>query len=181
MALRRIVRFPEAVLRQPTRPVQHITRDVRALVEDMMETMYSADGAGLAAVQVGAPERIFIIESVIAGLTKEQAPMVFINPTIEHLSPETEVKDEGCLSFPSIFVPVKRSVVARVRALDIDGKEFVVEGKELFARAMQHENDHLLNKLLVDYAGPVKRQMIRRKLERMTDEEARALIATHGE
>src|SRR5580658_7836040 len=179
MALRRIVRFPEPGLRQATTPVTEVTRQVRTLIEDMMETMYSADGAGLAAVQVNAPERIFIIESTVAGLPKEDRPLVFINPVIEHLSPETEIKDEGCLSFPGVFIPIKRALAARVRALDIDGNPFTIEGRELFARAMQHEHDHLVNKLLVDYAGPVKRQLIRRKLERMTDDEARAIVAQH--
>src|SRR5262249_50269941 len=143
--------------------------------------MYSADGAGLAAIQVGALERIFIVESTVAGLDKEKPPMVFINPVIEFLSPDTEIKDEGCLTFPGIFIPVKRSISARVRALDIDGTEVVAEGRDRLARAMQQEHDHMVNKLLVDYAGPVKRQLIRRKLERMTDDESRALVAHHGD
>src|SRR5262249_17039587 len=125
MALRRIVRFPDPTLRQPTRPVTEFDVNLRRLVEDMMETMYAADGAGLAAIQVGALERVFIIDAGIAGHDPSEAPLVFINPSIEWLSPETETKDEGCLSFPSIFIPVKRSLRARVRALDLDGKEFV--------------------------------------------------------
>jgi peptide deformylase len=180
MALRRIVRFPEAVLRQPTLPVTDVGR-VRTLVEDMIETMYAADGAGLAAIQVGARERIFIIESGVAGGDKNDAPVVFINPVIEWLSKEEETKDEGCLSFPGVFVPVKRSLTARVRALGLDGKEFIAEGTALYARAMQHEHDHLINRLLVDHVGPVKRQMIKRKLERMTDEEAARLVERHGD
>lgn len=181
MALRRIVRFPDPRLRQPTKPVQEIDDDVRRLVEDMTETMYAADGAGLAAIQVGATERIFIVDAGVAGREKNEPPVVFINPVIEWVSPETETKDEGCLSFPSVFIPVKRSLRARVRALGLDGKEFVAEGEGLYARAMQHENDHLINKLLYDYAGPVKRQVIKRKLERMTDEEADELVARHGD
>ena len=181
MALRRIVRFPDSRLRLPTHPVREIDAQVRRLVEDMMETMYAADGAGLAAIQVGAPERIFIVDAGVAGRDKNEAPVVFINPTIEWLSPDTESKDEGCLSFPSVFIPVKRSLRARVRALGLDGGEFIAEGAELYARAMQHEHDHLINKLLYDYAGPVKRQVIKRKLERMSDDEADELVARHGD
>ena len=181
MALRRIVRFPEPFLRLPTVPVAEVDRRVRTLVEDMIETMYAADGAGLAAIQVAAPERIFIIEAAVAGGDKNDLPVVFINPTIDWLSGDTETKEEGCLSFPSVFVPVKRSLSCRVRARGLDGSEFVAEGSALYARAMQHEHDHLLNRLLVDYVGPVRRQMIKRKLERMTDEEAARLVAAHGE
>jgi peptide deformylase len=103
--------------------------------------------------------------------------MVFINPTIEWTSDEHETTDEGCLSFPGIYVPVKRHKRARVRALDVDGNEFVVEGLGLFARAMQHEGDHLDNRLLVDWVGPVKKQMIKRKLSKMSDDEAEELQA----
>src|SRR5262249_44902842 len=138
MALRKIVRFPDPRLRQATRAVDRFDAELRRLVDDMMETMYAADGAGLAAIQVGAQERIFIVDAGVAGRDKNDSPLVFINPVIEWLSPETESKDEGCLSFPSIFIPVKRSLKARVRALDIEGKEFVASGEELYARAMQH-------------------------------------------
>lgn len=181
MALRKILRFPNPLLRQPTQEVKEFTPQLRTLVEDMIETMYAADGAGLAAIQVGAPERLFIVDGQVAGGEKNDPPLVFVNPVIEWLSPETESKDEGCLSFPGIFIPVKRPMRARVRALDVNGQEFVKEGQELFARAMQHEYDHLIGKLLYDHAGPVKRQIIRRKLERMTDAEAAQLIAKHGD
>jgi peptide deformylase len=103
--------------------------------------------------------------------------VVFCNPTLEWLSDETELKDEGCLSFPGVYVPIKRGLKARTRALDLDGNEFVAEGEGLYARAMQHEVDHLDNRLLIDFVGPVKRQMIKRKMERMTDEEAAEIQA----
>ena len=125
----------------------------------------------------GPTKRIFIVEASVAGGDENDHPLVFINPKIEWLSDETETSDEGCLSFPGIYVPIKRSLRARVRATGLDGKEFVAEGEGLYARAMQHENDHLINKLLIDYVGPLKRQMIKRKMERMTDEEADELQA----
>jgi len=166
MALRPIVKYPDPVLRQATSDVEQFDADLRALVEDMVETMYAANGAGLAAIQVGDTRRIFIVEGGVAGGAETDPPIVFINPEIEWLSDEKENTDECCLSFPGIYVPVKRSLKARVRAFDVDGKPFVAEGEGLYARAMQHENDHLINKLLIDYVGPIKRQMIKRKLER---------------
>jgi peptide deformylase len=177
MALRPIVKYPDNFLRQATAPVANVDDGVRKLVADMVETMYSKNGAGLAAIQVGSNLRIFIVEASIAGGDENDHPIVFINPTIEWLSDEIETSDEGCLSFPGIYVPIKRSLRARVRATGLDGQEFVAEGEGLYARAMQHEHDHLINKLLIDYVGPIKRQMIKRKMEKMTDEEAEELQA----
>jgi peptide deformylase len=177
MSLRPIVKYPDPFLREPTAAVAEVTDEVRALVADMVETMYAKNGAGLAAIQVGSNLKIFIVEAAVAGGDENDHPIVFINPTVEWLSDETETADEGCLSFPGIYVPVKRSLRARTRATGLDGKEFVVEGEGLYARAMQHEADHLNNRLLIDFVGPVKRQMIKRKLERMTDEEADELQA----
>ena len=166
MALRPIVRFPDPILRRPTRPVEAFDEELARLVTDMVETMYAGGGAGLAAIQVGDPRRVFIVEAAAAGGDPNDPPIVFVNPEIEWLSEETEVGDEGCLSFPGIYVPVKRSLRARVTARDVRGETFSAEGERLYARAMQHEHDHLINRLLVDYVGPLKRKMIRRKLER---------------
>lgn len=181
MALRKIVRFPQPFLRQPTVTVQSVDKNIRTLVDDMMETMCDVNGAGLAAIQIGAAERIFIIDAVAAGGEKTDQPRVFINPVFEFLSPETDVREEGCLSFPGIFIPVKRSLNAKMRALDIDGNPLEIDARDFFARALQHEFDHLENRLLYDHAGPLKKQMIKRKLDRMTDEEAMDLLSRHGE
>lgn len=181
MSLLKIVRFPSPFLRQPTQEVKVIDKQVRTLVEDMMETMCDVNGAGLAAIQVGSPYRIFIIEALAAGGERTDPPMVFINPVLEDLSPETDVRDEGCLSFPGVFISVKRSLRLKVSALDLDGKPFSVDAEEFFARAIQHEHDHLVNKLLYDHAGPIKKQMIKRKLDKMTDDEAMDLLRQYGE
>lgn len=181
MALRKIVRFPDPFLRKPTEKVTKFDEDLKRLVQDMTETMYAHNGAGLAAIQVGSSAKIFIVEPTVAGLSKEDAPVVFINPVLEWVSSEQEVTEEGCLSFPGIFVPVKRSLQARMRAQDAEGNEFVAEGKALYARAMQHEQDHLQNKLLYDHAGSMKRQSIKRQMERMTEEKALALTMEYGD
>ena len=171
MAVLPIVKFPDPRLRQDTVPVDRVTDEIRKLVEDMADTMYAANGAGLAAIQVGRPERIYIVDAAIAGGREEDPPVVFINPEIVSLSDDAETKDEGCLSFPTIYVPVKRAVRARVRALNLAGETFEAEGEGLYARAMQHEGDHLTGKLLVDFVGPLKKQMIKRKLARLAKEE----------
>jgi len=175
MAILRILKYPEPELRQPTIPVpqeQVGAPEIKQLVEDMVETMYSHNGAGLAAVQVGRPERILIIDGHVAGGAEDSPPVVLINPTIEELSEESETGDEGCLSFPGIFVPIKRALKAKVSAYGLDGKRFVAAGEGLYARALQHETDHLTGRLIVDFVGAVKREIIKRKMKRVAREEA---------
>jgi len=175
MAILRIIKYPEPELRQATTEVPLAdlqSAGIRSLVEDMIETMYSHNGAGLAAVQVARPERIIIIDGHVAGGAEDAPPVVLINPTIEHLSDETETADEGCLSFPGVFVPIKRSLGARVSAYGLDGKQFTVAAEGLYARALQHETDHLTGRLIVDFVGAVKREIIKRKMKRVAREEA---------
>jgi len=166
MALRPILRFPDPRLRENSRDVVEFGDELRTLVADMVETMFEANGAGLAAIQVGAPVRLFVIDGGVAGDGEAAPPRVFINPEIVEISEESQTGDEGCLSFPGIYVPVKRGMRARVRALDLDGKPFEMNGEALFARAIQHENDHLIGRLLIDQCGPVKREIIKRKLRK---------------
>jgi peptide deformylase len=171
MPIRPILRYPDPRLLQVSKPVTD-RRVLRDLVIDMAETMFAAKGAGLAAIQVGELWRVFIIDAAIAGGSEEDAPIVFINPELIELSSDKETADEGCLSFPGIYVPVTRSLRARIRAMDIEGRTFEMEGSGLFARALQHESDHLDGRLLSDFVGRIKRQMIARKLKREAAEEA---------
>jgi peptide deformylase len=166
MALRMILRFPDAKLRQRSVEVTDFDDGLRQLVADMAETMDAAEGAGLAAIQVGAPLRLFIIDGPVAGGAEGSPPRVFINPEIVEISADSQTGDEGCLSFPGIFVPVKRGMKARVRAMGLDGQPFEAEGEALLARALQHETDHLNGRLLIDQVGPVKREIIKRKLRK---------------
>jgi len=171
MATRPILRFPDPKLRQRSAEVQAVDDDLRQLVADMAQTMVEAEGAGLAAIQVGAPVRLFIVDGHVAGGAEGAGPKVFINPEIVAVSEEAQTGDEGCLSFPNIFVPVKRGMRARVRATDLDGQTFEAEGEGLFARAIQHETDHLNGRLLIDQVGPVKRELIKRKLRKDAEAE----------
>lgn len=173
MAVLPILRYPDARLRQKSLDVTVFDDALKQLVSDMTETMYAAEGAGLAAIQVGSALRLFIIDAGVAGLEETAPPLVFINPEIVGISDESQAGDEGCLSFPGIYVPVKRGMRATVKALDIEGKPFTVEGAALYGRALQHENDHLTGRLLIDMVGPVKREIIKRKMKKESAAEAR--------
>ena len=172
MPTRPILRFPDPRLRKVSEPVVSFDDSLRSLVNDMKDTMYLAEGAGLAAIQVGEPLRLFIIDPEVAGRTSEDPPVVFANPELIEISEEEQTGDEGCLSFPGIFVPVKRGMRAKIRAQDLEGKTFELEGQGLLARALQHETDHLTGRLLIDMVGPVKRQIIRRKMRKENEAEA---------
>ncbi len=163
-----IVKYPDPRLRQESQPVQD-PGAVRQLVKDMEETMYAAEGAGLAAIQVGEPLRLFIIDAPVAGGDEGDDALVLINPEIVELSEEQETADEGCLSFPGIYVPATRALRARVRAQGLDGQTFEVQGEGLFARALQHEHDHLNGRLIADFVGRIKQQLIKRKLARQEE------------
>jgi peptide deformylase len=174
MAVRPILRFPDPRLRERSVEVTSLDDGVRQLVADMAESMAASDGAGLAAIQIGAPVRLFIVDGAVAGGVEGAPPKVFINPELVEISKESQTGDEGCLSFPGIFVPVKRGLRARVRAMGLDGQTFEAEGEGLFARALQHETDHLNGRLLIDQVGPVKREIIKRQLRKDLEAEREA-------
>ncbi len=166
MSVRSVVVWPDPRLREETRAVTAITDEVRALYADLRDTMYAENGLGIAAVQIGEPVQMFLVEAKLAGRNEGDEPVVFINPQVLWTSDETDKAEEGCLSFPGIYVPIERPLRARLRAMDLDGASFELEGEGLLARCMLHEYDHLTGKLLVDFVGPLKKRMIKRKLER---------------
>jgi peptide deformylase len=141
----------DPVLREETKPVAEITDDIRALVKDMFETMYMAKGIGLAAPQVGRTERVAIVDV-------DDNPMVIINPEIVEAAGKTAKGEEGCLSIPDVYGDVERPSRVKVRALDIEGKEFEIEAGDLLGRCLQHEIDHLHGKLFIDYMSVLKRR-----------------------
>lgn len=162
MAVLEILEFPDPRLRTRARPVEQVTDAHRALIDDMFETMYDAPGIGLAASQVDVHERILVID-----LSEDRSqPLVFINPEVTVLDPELGEYDEGCLSVPGFYETVNRPSRVRVSALDRNGDPFTRELEGLLAICLQHEIDHLDGKLFVDYLSPLKRQRIRKKLEK---------------
>ena len=164
MSVREVVVWPDPRLRQPSVAVTEFGPALRALYQDMVDTMYAERGLGIAALQLGDPTRMFIVEPELAGRAKEDPPVAFVNPEVMFESDDKQKSDEGCLSFPNIYVQVERPMRTTVKAQDLDGNWFEVSGEGLLARCLLHENDHLTGKLLVDFVGPLKRQMIKRKL-----------------
>ncbi len=169
MAVRPIVVWPDSRLREETKSVESITDEVRALYKDLCDTMFAYQGIGIASPQIGVPVKMFLIDAMVATGEDGADPVAFINPEIIATGSETDKSDEGCLSFPGVYVPIERPSTATVRAMGLDGEMFEIEGSELLARAIQHENDHLTGKLMVDFVGPLKKRMIKRKLQRESE------------
>ncbi len=177
MAILDILHFPDPRLRKRANAVDKIDDQLRILVDDMFETMYQAPGIGLAATQVNVQKRVLIID-----ISKEQdQPMVFINPEILVKSGVEEM-DEGCLSVPGVYERVQRAERIKVSALDLQGERFEMEAEGLLAVCVQHEIDHLDGKLFVDYLSQLKRQRIRKKLEKQRRHgDAASSMETHAE
>ncbi len=155
-----ILRYPDPRLHTVAKPVAAVDDRIKSLVDDMLETMYDAEGIGLAATQVNVHERLVVID-VSEGRDK---PLVLINPEIVWASPEKKINDEGCLSVPGIYDGVERSISVRVQALDLEGKPQTHEADDLLAVCIQHEMDHLLGKVFVEYLSPLKRNRIKTKM-----------------
>ena len=149
----------DPVLRKPTKPVTTITDELRKLIADMFETMYAAEGIGLAAPQVGRTERLAVVDV-------DGAKFTLINPSVVSTEGEKEIAEEGCLSIPDIYGDVERRATVTIRAMDEDLKEYEATGSELLGRCFQHEIDHLDGKLFIDYLSPLKRKAAMSKWEK---------------
>jgi peptide deformylase len=157
-----ILRYPDPRLHTIAQPVKEVDARIRKLIEDMLHTMYEANGIGLAATQVNAHERLVVIDVS----DDRNEPIVLINPELLWSSPERQKADEGCLSVPDIYDGVERSVAVRVRALNDQGVSREIEADGLLAVCIQHEMDHLMGKVFVEYLSPLKRNRIKNKLEK---------------
>jgi peptide deformylase len=164
MALLEIVKWPATVLETPGDPVTEFNDELNKLVDNMFETMYAAPGVGLAAVQVGISKRLFVMDCS-AGKDPEQR-LVLINPEVLAIE-GNQNGEEGCLSFPGIFTPVERSLRAVVRAQDLKGNEFEIDGMELTARCMLHETDHCDGIVFLDKMSSIKRELVKRKIRKL--------------
>lgn len=167
MAQLPILRFPDPRLHTVAAPVKEVDERIRRLAADMLETMYAAEGVGLAATQVNVHERVVVMDT---SETRDQ-PRVLINPEIIERSEEMMVGDEGCLSVPAIYDKVQRHARVKVRALDRDGQVQEFEAEGLASVCVQHELDHLLGKVFVEYLSPLKRERIKTKMLKKTRED----------
>jgi len=174
MAILEILHYPDTRLREQARPVETVDGAIRQLVDDMFETMYAAPGIGLAAIQVNAPWRVVVIDVS----DERDQPLCLINPEILERWGE-ETMEEGCLSVPGYYDKVTRADRVRVRALNREGEPFETEADGLLAVCIQHEIDHLDGKLFVDYLSNLKRQRVRKKLEKERRQNAAADVGAH--
>ena len=168
MAILNILEFPDPRLRTIAKPVDVVDDDMRQLIDDMFETMYDAPGIGLAATQVNVHKRVVVMD-----LSEDKSePLVFINPAFESLTEEMDQYQEGCLSVPGFYENVDRPQKVRINALDRDGQPFEMIAEGLLAVCIQHECDHLNGKLFVDYLSTLKRDRIKKKLEKQHRQQA---------
>jgi peptide deformylase len=170
MARLPILRYPDPRLHTVARPVAVVDQRIRQLVDDMLETMYSADGVGLAATQVDVHERVIVMDTSEG----HDRPLVLINPELVAVSEEMSLAEEGCLSVPQIYDRVERHARVTVRALNRAGDSFELEAEGLSAVCIQHEMDHLRGKVFVEYLSSLKRDRIRTKMLKKTRDEQRA-------
>ena len=168
--IRSILIHPDPRLKKLCEPVTDITDDIRRLAADMLQTMYDAPGVGLAAPQVGVTKRLLVMDCIKEGTPE---PMVMINPVVIWGSEDRTVYEEGCLSIPDQYAEVKRPAEVQVRWTGLDGAVQERQFAGIWATCVQHEIDHLDGKLFIDYLGPLKRQMITRKMEKLKRELAR--------
>ena len=169
MAVRDIIKLPDPRLKLVSEPVARVDDEVRALMDDMLETMYEAPGIGLAAIQIGVPKRVVVIDLGKDENTRE--PFFIVNPEIVWASDETRVHEEGCLSIPEYYEEVERPARVRVRYLDRAGETREIEADELLATCLQHEIDHLNGVLFIDHLSRLKRERVVKKFTKAAKRE----------
>ena len=165
MTVRKILIEPHKLLRQVSKPVKKVGDEERKLMDDMLDTMYAAPGIGLAAIQIGVPKRIIVMD--ISRDENKKEPMYFVNPVIKKKNPDKAIYEEGCLSVPDQFAEIERPNACEVEYLDYDGKKQLLKADGLLATCIQHEMDHLEGILFIDYLSKLKKTMIIKKLSKM--------------
>ena len=161
MTIKPLIILPDPILRQMSAPLGTVDDEARRLADDMLETMYDAPGFGLAAIQIGVPRRMLVLDVSREG--EEKTPLVFINPEIVRSSDARSVYEEGCLSIPDYYAEVERPAEITVRYVDRDGREQTIDADGLLATCLQHEIDHLNGVLFIDHISKLKRDMVIRK------------------
>jgi peptide deformylase len=172
MALRDILKIPDKRLRLVSEPVKRVDASIRALAEDMFETMYHAPGIGLAAIQIGVAKRVVVMD--LSKKDEAHEPQVFINPEVMWRSEETSTHEEGCLSIPDYYEEVERPQRVKVKYLDLDGKAHELEADGLFATCLQHEIDHTNGVLFIDHISKLKRDRVIKKFTKAAKAEKTA-------
>ena len=174
MTVKTILTEPNKILRQVSLPVEKIGKEEQVLMDDMLETMYMAKGIGLAAIQVGVPKRIIVMD--IGNRDKEKEPMYFVNPIIKNKNSEHSTYEEGCLSVPNQFAEVNRPSSCEVEYLDYNGNKKILKADGLLSTCIQHEMDHLEGILFIDHLSKLKKSMIIKKLSKQKNKVDRIVV-----
>ena len=174
MAVKQILTEPNKVLRQISKPVDKVTKQDQILMDDMLDTMYHANGIGLAAIQIGIPKRIIVMD--ISKSDENKKPMFFVNPIIKNKDKELSIYEEGCLSVPNYFAEIERPKKCDVEYLDYNGNKKILNAEGLFATCIQHEMDHLEGILFIDYLSKLKKTMIIKKLSKQSVKPGRIVV-----
>jgi peptide deformylase len=161
MTIKPLIILPDPLLRQQSKPIEQVDAEISRLADDMLETMYDAPGIGLAAIQIGVPRRMLVID--VSREDEDNKPVVFINPEILRVSDDVSTYEEGCLSIPDYYAEVERPASLTVSYVDRDGKKQTVEADGLLATCLQHEIDHLNGILFIDHISRLKRDMVIKK------------------
>jgi len=164
MTVKQILTEPNKILRQVSKPVESVSKEEQILMDDMLETMYAANGIGLAAIQIGVPKRIIVMD--LSSNDEKKEPRYFVNPIIKNKNSDKATYEEGCLSVPNQFAEIDRPSTCVIEYLDYDGKKKILNAEGLLATCIQHEMDHLEGILFIDYLSKLKKSMILKKLSK---------------
>ncbi len=174
MTIKKILTEPNKILRQISKPVENVGKEEQTLMNDMLDTMYNAKGIGLAAIQVGVPKRIIVLD--ISKEENKKTPMFFVNPIIKNKNLELSTYEEGCLSVPDQFAEIDRPSTCEIEYLDYYGKKKILKAEGLLATCIQHEMDHLEGILFIDYLSKLKKTMIIKKLSKQKGKADRIVV-----
>ena len=174
MTIRKIITEPDTVLRKISKPVNKVNQKERELMDDMLETMYSANGIGLAAIQIGVPQRIIVMD--LSKENEKKEPLYFVNPVIKNKNKKLATYEEGCLSVPGQFAEIDRPSECDVEYLDYNGNKKSIHATGLLATCIQHEIDHCNGKLFIDYLSKLKKSLIIKKLSKQKNNPERIVV-----
>ena len=174
MTVQKLITVPDEILRKKSKPIEKVSRDEKKLIKNLIETMYHHKGIGLAAIQVGIPKRIIVLDVQQKGEKKK--PLCFINPVIKNISKEKSRYEEGCLSIPNTFIDIERPKICNIEFIDIDEKKKNMECDGLLSTCIQHEINHLDGKLIIDFLSKLKKDLIIKKLSKTKQNSDRIVV-----
>ena len=174
MSIKKIITVPDKILREISQPLEKVGKEEQKLIDDLFDSMYHSNGIGLAAIQVGIPKRIIVLD--ILDKNKKKQPMCFINPVIKKKSNKFSSYEEGCLSIPDTFIEIERPRICEVEYIDIDGKMKNLKCDGLLSTCLQHEINHLDGKLIIDHLSKLKRDLIIKKISKLKKNPDRIIV-----